>query len=84
MIKFSGENCKKFAKIPKSGPNITSVTVETNVAILGDHLKTFKNIEKLEDCINICHMTRQEHFIIDTNEIMSDLLIKIYRLRPAN
>ena len=41
-----------------SGPNITTVSVETDKKITGEHLKTFKNIESLEECINICHMTR--------------------------
>ena len=58
MINSSGEKCKKFSKIAASGPNITTVTVETDKKISGEHLKTFQNIESLQECINICHMTR--------------------------
>ena len=57
-VHFSGEKCKKLTKTARSGPNITTVTTEPNKAIEGDHLKTFKNIESLAECINICHMTR--------------------------
>ena len=44
--------------------------MQANMAIEGEHLKTFKNIETLEECINICHMTRNGSKI-DIDEIIS-------------
>ena len=59
LIKSSGKQCKHSSVVLNSGPNMTKVTMEENMMVEGDHLITYKNIDTLHDCINICHMTKQ-------------------------
>ena len=41
-----------------AGPNMTEVTMIENKSVVGEHLLTYQNIDSVQDCINICHMTR--------------------------
>ena len=55
---FSGSQCRHRSLVVNSGPNITMVTMEDDMSVSGTHLITYKNIGSVQDCINICHMTK--------------------------
>ena len=59
MHTFSGKSCKKISPVASAGPNLTLVSRHQNSALIGGSLRTFKNIENPEECINLCHMTKR-------------------------